>query len=284
MPITTYIDRSAPGRESQGPLPTPGVLHVHDDLSDEVAQQHGAGSAAALLARELLDLVRRDDRVRVLTVEEQVALLLDRGDHTPFAMTLAIGAAGERVARQLNERTGWFPAVRRLDIRREEDDRGGYRLATAGSPLATQLGGLEATPCVAVVDDTLFSGLTMRSVLRSLPSQALARTRAFCLRGLAESLPSVESLCPISVGFRAKGRMLYDVSMINASGMVMRVGIRRVSRPPMAFFERPAWMRAWFPGHADEVIDACRRLNSVLEPGGDRPGGQPADGGTAEPR
>ena len=34
----------------------------------------------------------------------------------------------------------------------------------------------------------------------------------------------------------------------------------------MAFFERPMWMHAWFPGYATEVIDACRQLNAVLEP------------------
>jgi hypothetical protein len=62
--------------------------------------------------------------------------------------------------------------------------------------------------------------------------------------------------------------MLEDVSFINASGLVLRVGIRRRARPPLAFFERPQWIRAWFPGRDREVIAACRRLNALLDSGG----------------
>ena len=48
----------------------------------------------------------------------------------------------------------------------------------------------------------------------------------------------------------------------------MRVGIRHPDRPPQAFFERPMWMQAWFPGYAVEVIALCQRLNGILEPDG----------------
>jgi len=56
------------------------------------------------------------------------------------------------------------------------------------------------------------------------------------------------------------------VSFINASGLVRRVSIRPQGRPPLAFFERPEWIRAWFPGRAEEVVTTCRRLNALLEP------------------
>jgi hypothetical protein len=56
------------------------------------------------------------------------------------------------------------------------------------------------------------------------------------------------------------------VSFINASGLVKRGAIRRVERPPLAFFERPEWMAAWFPGFDGEVIELCRELNARLEP------------------
>jgi hypothetical protein len=62
--------------------------------------------------------------------------------------------------------------------------------------------------------------------------------------------------------------LLDEVSFINASGLVMRVGIRHPKEPPQAFFERPMWMHAWFPGYADEVIALCQRLNAILEPDG----------------
>ena len=93
--------------------PTPQVFYIHDDLSDDVRHTHGEHSVAFQLTQELLTLVRRDpQRVVVLQLEEQMTRLVGQGSHTPFAMTVGIGQAGERVARQLHQRTGWFPVVR----------------------------------------------------------------------------------------------------------------------------------------------------------------------------
>ena len=258
------------------PTPTPRRFYVHDDLTAEVRDTHGATSPAFALVRELLALVGRDpERVTVLTVEEQIERLLARGTHAPFALALGIGRAGERVARQLHARAGWFPLIRRVDVTREEDGRGGYALVSpSGVPLVAQLTGLDETPSLAVVDDTVFSGLTMRAVLDALPDAVRTRTHAFCLRCVAESLRSVAARCPVTPGFAAPGRILEDVSFINASGLVRRGAIRRAGRPPLAFFERPEWIHAWFPGRADAVIDVCRRLQRLLEraaPGAEPP-------------
>jgi hypothetical protein len=248
--------------------PTPQVFYIHDDLSDDVRRTHGEQSVAFRLTQELLTLVRRDpQRVVVLQLEDQINRLVGQGGHAPFAVTVGIGQAGERVARQLHQRTGWFPMIRRVDVTREEDGRGGYNLvSTTAQPLTEQLRGVETCPSLAVVDDTVFSGLTMRTVLRTLPPAVLARTHAFCLRGVAESLRSIQALCPVTIGFAAPGRILDEVSFINAAGLVRRISIRRVGQPSLAFFDRPEWMRAWFPGYADEVIAVCRRLNALLEP------------------
>jgi hypothetical protein len=116
------------------------------------------------------------------------------------------------------------------------------------------------------VDDTIFSGLTLGSVLRALPPMLLSRTHAFCLRGVADSAAVVARLCPLTVGVVASGRMLEDVSFINASGLVVRGSIRRDGRSPLAFFERPDWIRAWFPGRDGEVVETCRRLARILDP------------------
>lgn len=248
--------------------PSPRRFFIHDDLTDEVRAGHGPDSPASRLAGELLALARRDaGRVRVLTLEEQIRGVLAQGDHAPFEQTIGVGRAGERVARQLHERVGWFPAIRRVDVAREEDGAGGYRLVSpGGEPLERQVAGLERCRSLAVVDDTVFSGLTMRSLLRALPPETRSRAHAFCLRAVAESLPPIRVLCPMTVGFAAEGTILEDVSFINASGLVRRVAIRRPDKPPLAFFERPAWMRAWFGDDADEIIALCRRLNALLEP------------------
>jgi hypothetical protein len=250
--------------------PTPKVLYIHDDLTDFVSRQHGQASPAWHLIQELFPLVCRDPRrVVLLTLESQMAQLVARGKYAPFALALGIGRAGERVAQQLHARTGWFPKISRLDITREEDGHGGYNVVTTtGILLAQQLPPLEMVSSLAAVDDTVFSGLTMRTVLLALPPEIRARTQAFCLRGVAASVADISQLCSIAIGFAAHGRLLDEVSFINASGLVMRVGIRRPERPPQAFFERLLWMHAWFPGYADEVIALCQRLNAILEPDG----------------
>jgi hypothetical protein len=248
--------------------PTPRFLYVHDDLTDEVARELGAGSPAAEAARALLARLAQDrERVRVLTLREQVEAVAAQGAHAPFEITVGIGAAGQRVARTLHERTGWFPRIRRVGLTREEDGRGGYRLvSTEAADLPAQVADLAGRASLAVVDDTVFSGLTMRGLLGALPASLRARTHAFCLRGVAGSIAAVAALCPITAGVIAPGRLLDEVSFINASGLVRRIAIRRPGRPPLAFFDRPDWIRAWFPGTYPEILTLCRRLNALLEP------------------
>jgi len=250
--------------------PTPTAFYIHDDLSEYVCRRLGETSPVWQLTRELFTLVRRDsNRVVVLTLEGQIGHLLAHGRYDPFALTLGIGRAGERVAHQLHARTGWFPEVSRVDVTREEDGRGGYNVvSTTNTPLARQLPPLTTVSSVAVVDDTVFSGLTMRTVIQALPPEVQTRTQAFCLRGVEVSLAGIKALCPVAAGFAAPGSLLDEVSFINASGLVLRLAIRRPDQPPQAFFERPIWMHAWFPGHADAVIALCRRLNAILEPDG----------------
>jgi len=244
------------------------IFYVHDDLTDSVRERFGAGSPAASLAAEILALVRRAHTV-VLTLGPQIDALLARRAHAPFALALGIGPAGERVARQVHARTGWFPTIRQLDLTREEDGGGDYAVVPLhGTPLAAQLAGVETAASVAVVDDTLFSGITLRTLLGALPPAVRARTHAFCLRGVAESIPVIEALCPITVGFAAPGKMLDEVSFINASGLVRRGAIRRVGATPLAFFERPEWIREWFGEAAAAIIERCARLNALLEPDG----------------
>jgi len=250
--------------------PTPKVLYIHDDLSEYVSRQHGQASPASQLTRELFALMCREPgRVVPLTLESQIGSLVEGRMYAPFALTIGIGRAGERVAQQLHARTGWFPRIARVDITREEDGHGGYNIVTnSGIPFAQQLPPFDAVSSLAVVDDTVFSGLTMRTVLLALPAEVRVRTQAFCLRGVAASLVGITASCSIAIGFAAPGRLLDEVSFINASGLVMRVGIRHPDRPPQAFFERPIWMHAWFPGYAEEVIGLCRCLNAILEPDG----------------
>lgn len=242
--------------------PTPNRLYVHDDLTEAAWMlDHGRPEAVRRTAA-LFATMRREPHVAVLTLGEQLDGVLARGGHPPFATTVGIGRAGERVARALHARTGWFPSIVRVEVTREEDVSGGYALV-APAPLADQLAGTIGP--VAVVDDTVFSGLTMRAVLDALPRAACRRAHAFCLRAVAESLAPLARRGPVTAGFVAPGRLLSDVSFINASGLVCRGAIRRAGAPPLAFFERTEWMTAWFPRHAAAVTRHCRRLHALLD-------------------
>jgi pyrimidine operon attenuation protein/uracil phosphoribosyltransferase len=226
------------------PTPVPRTLYVHDDLSDELSAL-GGDSQSGRLGQALFALLRRDSpRVVILTLAEQIEGLVARGQHAPFATAAGIGGAGVRVAEAVHARTGWFPSIHRVDLWREEDEDGGYVLS-GPQPLTSQLDALTDGDSIAVVDDTIFSGLTMRTVLAALPRPR--RLHAFCLRAVAESLPRVADFAPVTAGFSAPGRILDDVSFINASGLVKRGAIRRTGRPPLAFYERAEWMAAWFP-------------------------------------
>ena len=264
-----------PGGETSGEMierptavaPAPRTLYIHDDLTDALAA-HGETSRARRLGQQLLATLRRDaGRVVVLTLAEQLDALVARGDHPRFTATIGIGRAGARVAAQIHARTGWFPTIHRVDVWREEDGRGGYVVSGPAAIVSQLPSALGSTP-VAVVDDTVFSGLTMRTVLAALPREALRLAQAFCLRAVAESLESVRRIAPVTAGFAAPGRIDEDVSFINASGLVDRTAIRRAGQPSLAFFERPEWIRAWFPGYHDEVITLCRDLRAELDASG----------------
>jgi hypothetical protein len=98
-----------------------------------------------------------------------------------------------------------------------------------------------------------------------LPASVRARTRVFSLRAVAETVANLGALAPVTVGVALPGRLLSDVSVIKASGLVRRGAIRRAGRPPLAFFERPEWMAAWFPDDHAEVTSLCRDLCAALD-------------------
>ena len=83
------------------------------DVTDDVNEIFGPDSVVADLVELLFRTIseREPERVRVLNEEEQIEALITAAEPatSPSELTLGIGTAGERVALQLNERTGWFP-------------------------------------------------------------------------------------------------------------------------------------------------------------------------------
>ncbi len=257
------VDNEGPGRRSLD-VPTPGVLYINDDLTGPIREHFGADSEQAQLATELLDRAQYDLRkVVVLTIERQLEGIVTQGPRDPFEVTIAIGGAGKTAADLIHRRTEWFPAIREIALTRVENGAGGHDLRGADR-LREQLEWLTGAGRVAVVDDTVYSGLTAMAVLDALPDGAVERTEFFCLKAVGETADRLRQKCEITIGFAAPGTINEDVSIINATGLVYRVAIRTRLGPDMAFFDRPQWMRAWFPADHEKIIELCQRLNAKV--------------------
>src|SRR5687768_12650063 len=102
-------ENASPARdETSYAQPTPTLLYIHDDLTDEIDRRLGPASDASALARRLIEVVaQHNERVRVLTLAEQIDRVVAQGSHAPFDLAVGIGRAGHRVASALHARTGW---------------------------------------------------------------------------------------------------------------------------------------------------------------------------------
>ena len=245
-------------------VPTPGVLYINDDLTGPIRERFGPCSEPDVLANELMRRARYDpDKVGVLTIERQLEGIVSQGPRRPFPEAIAIGGAGKTAADLIHRRTGWFPAIKKIALTRVENGEGGHDLRGADR-LPQQLGRLTGSGKVAVVDDTVYSGLTAAAVLDALPDGILPHTELFCLKAVGQTAERLRAKCAVTVGFVAPGTINEDVSIINATGLVYRGAIRTRHGPDMAFFDRPEWMRAWFPADHEQLIDLCRRLNAAV--------------------
>ncbi len=236
-------------------------VYVYDDLP--YVRRAAAGNPAVLALLERLELaLRAQPNVRLIEVAEQI----DRLARTPvtgqFMLALAIGDAGARVARALHERTGWFPAIEVVPITRIEVGPGEYRIPD-NAALAKRLGGFKGRP-PAIVDDTIYSGLTLAWLLDRLPAASVHGAEVFCLQAMAAALGAIRSRCAVHAGFEMQGEPERDVTIIKASHLFEPGAIRRANQPDLAFFERSEWMKNWFPFDGGGITGLCRQLWALL--------------------
>ena len=244
-------------------MPAALQIYIYNDLPYSRAARPHDGRFLDLLA-ELAAALRSEPYVHFIEMAEQLDALAGLPVAAPFTRALAIGNAGRRVADELHARTGWFPVVETLSITREEIEPGCYRVVSLGGMDPAPLLQAVDAASLAVVDDTLYSGLTLTWVLTRLRPAVLAHTRVFCLQAIAEALPAVRRFCPVSAGLEMPGRVEEDVTIIKASHLFERGAIRRSGGTDLAFFERPAWMDAWFPHLAARITALCAMIDGHL--------------------
>lgn len=246
------------------PIPTPRTLYIYNDL---VYYRLPPQARRAFLQRldDLERALQANPHVVMLDIGEQLGLLAATSDPSRFAETLAVGEAGYRIAAGLHARTGWFPKIRLISVAREEIAPDRYRVqTTSDQALDEQLGHLDPGP-LALVDDTIYSGLTVSSIVACLSQRDRARLHIFCLQGIAASIAAIRRICPVTAGLEIHGDPGVGVSVIKASHLFIRGAVRPAQQPALAFFERQLWMEAWFPRNARLVIALCEDLCLLAE-------------------
>jgi len=243
----------------------PFHLFIYNDLPH--LRRLGSSDDHDALMGQLIEQLRREPRVSIIDVNEQLDRLSRIPLCVPFGATIAVGAAGERIARLLNQQTGRFPTIRTIPVNRVETAAGRCQLSPESIAfLDHELHGLVDTP-LSIVDDTIYSGLTLLEVVRRLPASILLSTQVFCLQAIAESLPPLRAICTVHAGLELAGQIGEEVSIIKTSNLFMPGAIRHLGGGELAFYQRVEWMKQWFILDARGIIALCARL-APLESGG----------------
>jgi hypothetical protein len=238
-------------------LPTPTTLYIYNDLP-YFPPPSSAERWQAILG-DLVRVLRAQPHVRFLEVAALVESLAASGAAGPYTRALAIGGSGRRVAELLQARTGWFGAISTVPLSRHERADGSYAIVVAGGDTESELA--KAAGRVAIVDDTLYSGLTVRWLLARLPAYALPEV--LCLQAVQSALLELSAQCPVFAGVQLPGERETDLSVIKASHL-FEPGAIRGEGGDLAFYERRVWLDAWFPDSAEEIAALCAHLRALL--------------------
>lgn len=250
-------------------LPTPERVYIYDDLPF-VRAAHGDDAVLLALVDQLAALLAAEPRVRFLNVDALVDALAQTPVNAPFDRALAIGGAGLRIAALLHAKTGWFPCLAALPITREEQGEHGYSIvASAPRDPEQQLRAI-ADGTLALIDDTIYTGLTLAWALDRLPAGVVATTHIFALQAVAQALPPLRARCTVHAGIELVGVPERDLTVIKASHLFERGAIRRGVGGDLAFYERREWLDAWFPERGGRIVALCARLHALLDRGQSR--------------
>ncbi len=211
---------------------------------------------------KLRRLIRKNTNVQFINPELALKKLVQDTNQS-FPLTFGLGKAGESLAARLHHSTKLFPRIFRLEITRIETSENQYRFA--GDFAATlQQFGIAADDPVAIVDDTVYSGGTVKSILECWPEQWRPKLSLFCLQGIAESLDQLANKMLIYCAHSIVGIPEKEVSIIRLSGLFLPGSIRLENGQELAFWQRPEWMQAWFPTNATDITQYCSQL--LLDP------------------
>jgi hypothetical protein len=208
---------------------------------------------------QLRSLLRQNQNVSFILPDEALARLA-ADPIEPFPLAFGLGAAGERLAHRLHQKNKLSDQIVRLDISRIELRENAYEFA---GDFANELRrhGLAADDPVALVDDTVYTGGTVERIRRAWPRQWQPQISLFCLQGIASSLDRLAEKITVRCAYPIAGVPEKEVSIIRLSGLFQPGSIRLKNGRELAFYQRPRWMRAWFPTNYASVTRYCAQLS-----------------------
>jgi orotate phosphoribosyltransferase len=246
-------------------LPTPKLLYVHDNLTPFVKTRFGKNSLEYETAQLFIKHIAVQPHTKVGTLEDELAGLISESNPEPFDITFGLGHKGEEIAQLLHGRWSAFPNILRLNITRIEKENGSEHILVSKTDesIEDQIAKADGFDSIALIDDVLFTGFTMRSVMESLPIEG-KDCHLFFTRGIEETKKEFEKMgCKVHFGVSLPGKIEVDSSTISIMNLITEGAIRTPSGD-LSYCDRGEWMEAWFPNKADTIKHLCQALTTLF--------------------
>lgn len=228
-------------------------VFVLDDITQSVKNKLLTRGEAALLRSYLRankNVLIKSDSILLRRLERHSA-------KTHFSMTFAIGSAGTAIGQWLHNKTGAFPHIETIPLQRHESRNGKHVISLAQRRKLRQLMNKKIPTKIAIIDDTIYSGLTIKTLISCLPPKKRKSITIFCLQAIAQSLVDITPIAQINSGIVLSGRRERDITIIKASGLYTSGAIRTEKGNQLAFCERSQWLSTWFPKNALQIQTIC---------------------------
>ncbi|MBU0458134.1 phosphoribosyltransferase [Patescibacteria group bacterium] len=248
-------------------IPTPKLLYVHDNLTPFVRERYGENSTEYDLSKRFLKYVQSQPHVKIGTIDEELSGLIAQTCPLKFDVTFGFGYKGEEIAELLHGRWGSFPNIIRLDITRiEKEGSKEYVLVSkTDKSIEDQIAETGDIRSCALIDDVLYTGFTMKSIIEKLPMDKIESCHLFFTRGLTETKKEFEDMgCTVHIGMPLAGKIEVDASTISTMNLITE-GAIRTNDGDLTYCDRPQWMEAWFPNDTDIIMHLCQSIMHLLK-------------------
>ncbi len=242
-------------------------IYIYDDLGDYLLTREDSVTWRHFnkLLKLLRLLIAQNQNIRLLRRDKLINNLIAKNPYrtTPYSLTIAIGFQGSLIAGMIHNKTGWFPNVHELEMAREEIKENKYKIRSSTFYRSLKKLLSKKYQSLAIIDDTIYSGLSIKTILKYMSPDNLKKTNIFCLQGMKQTLPKLRIQATVIAGYEIPGVMEKDSTVIRASGLFLTSAIIRANKPGLAFYQRKKWMTSWFPDNTQAIIDISKKISEL---------------------